>query len=309
MLKSFIDEFEKYLRIEKNASAHTQRNYILDLLEFNRFLSDCQADDVTHVNEIDNFVVRSYLAFISKKNKKSSQARKLSCLKSFFKFLVRENIITSSPAQSVKTPRIERYLPAHLSVDDIFALLDSMLDKTLAQARDKAIIEVMYSSGVRVSELVGLNREDIQLHEGMIKVTGKGARQRIVPVGDRAVAALRCYLTKSDMFIANHKENRKSDGNPVFLNLRAGRLTARSIARIIDREVRRCGLMQRISPHAVRHSFATHMLNAGADLRAIQEYLGHSSLSTTQRYTHLNIDNLMEVYDRSHPRSRKKGGG
>ena len=304
MLKSYIEDFKNYLRVEKNASEHTLRNYFHDLKEFDGFLSERCLKLVADASNIDALIIRSYLAFLSGKNKRISQARKLSCLKSFFKFLVREGVIINNPAQAVRSPKLEKHLPRHLTVDEMFSLLDSMPDKTWLQLRDRAILEVIYSTGIRVSELVGLNRNEIHPESAAIKVKGKGRKERIVPIGFKALECLVNYIRKSDGFCGRHYTVSSTVEVPLFLNVRGGRLTARSVARIVDKHVVRCGLLQKISPHAIRHSFATHMLNAGADLRAIQEFLGHANLSTTQRYTHLNIDRLMEVYDKSHPRRK-----
>jgi len=308
MLESHIADFERYLRVEKNASVHTCRNYLNDVREFDRFLQQGYSGNVTDVREVSNLVIRAYLAFLSKKNRKSSQSRKLSCLKSFFKYLVREGVLEQNPAQSVRTPKREMHLPRHMSVDDVFALLDSVPDETLLQTRDRAILEVLYSTGIRVSELVGLNRGGLELPCGILKVTGKGRKQRIVPIGEKAVRCLESYLSRSEGVCKKYYPVRSPETIPVFLNARGGRLTARSVARVVDKYIVSCGLHRNISPHAIRHTFATHLLNAGADLRSIQELLGHASLSTTQRYTHLNVDALMEIYDKAHPRSKKQKG-
>ena len=302
MLAPYITKFEQYLQVEKNASEHTCRNYLLDVREFDNFISGKSPSSVSGVEQISNLTIRGYMGQLAKNNKKSSQARKLSSLRTFFRFLIKEGVIIDNPAAAVRTPKLDKYLPQHLTVDEAFALLDSVPASDPAHARDRAILEVLYSTGIRVSELVGLNRNDLELNLGIIKVCGKGRKERIVPIGKKAIAALSHYLQKSENLLP---EGRR--GNiPVFLNGRAGRLTARSVGRLIDKYVRHCGLQRNISPHSIRHSFATHLLNAGADLRAIQELLGHVNLSTTQRYTHLNIDKLMEVYDRAHPRSREK---
>jgi integrase/recombinase XerC len=302
MLELYIKQFEQYLQVEKNASEHTCRNYLLDLGEFDSFLTQRGPAYVSGVEQINNLTIRGFMGQLAKNNKKSSQARKLSTLRTFFKFLVRENFIGQNPASAVRTPKLDKYLPQHLTVDEAFALLDSVPASDPAHARDRAILEVLYSTGIRVSELVGLNRNDLELNLGIIKVRGKGRKERIVPIGKKAIAALNHYLQKSEHLLPESQR-----GNiPVFLNSRAGRLTTRSVGRLIDKYVKHCGLQRNISPHSIRHSFATHLLNAGADLRAIQELLGHVNLSTTQRYTHLNIDKLMEVYDRAHPRSREK---
>lgn len=306
MLDPHIKDFERYLRVEKNASAHTCKSYLHDLWEFDSFLNEGYQGKITNIKDINHLVIRAYLAFLSKKNKKTSQSRKLSCLKSFFRFLVREEVILNNPAQSVRTPKIEKYLPRHMTVDEVFSLLDSVPDDTIIQARDKAILEVLYSTGIRVSELVGMNRDELELYLGIIRVTGKGQKERIVPMGKKAIQCTESYLRKSETVCKQNYSNANVKKIPLFLNIRGGRLTTRSVARIIDKYILRCGLQQKISPHAIRHSFATHMLNAGADLRAIQEFLGHTSLSTTQKYTHLNIDRLVEVYDKAHPRSKRK---
>jgi integrase/recombinase XerC len=302
MLAPYIKQFEQYLQVEKNASEHTCRNYLLDVREFDSFITQKASSSVSGVEQISNLTIRGYMGQLAKKNKKSSQARKLSALRTFFRFLIKQGVIIDNPASVVRTPKQDKYLPQHLTVDEAFALLDSVPSSDTAHARDRAILEVLYSTGIRVSELVGLNRNDLELNLGIIKVRGKGRKERIVPIGKKAVEFLSHYLQKSENLLPAGQR-----GNiPVFLNSRAGRLTARSVGRLIDKYVKHCGLQRNISPHSIRHSFATHLLNAGADLRAIQELLGHVNLSTTQRYTHLNIDKLMEVYDRAHPRSREK---
>lgn len=309
MLESHIKNFERFLKVEKNVSEHTCRGYLNDLKEFNLFLSGHTDDKISGAGDVGILEIRSYLATLVKRNRKSTQARKLSSLKTFFKFLLREKEISSDPAQDLNAPKLEKYLPKHMTVDEAFAFLDSIPVKTLLEARDKAMIEVVYSAGIRVSELVGLNLGNIDIKSGLIRVFGKGSKERIVPIGEKAAKSLEQYLDRSSP-VRNRLYKDKTENNiPVFLNNRGGRITSRSVARIVDKYVLKCGLSHRLSPHAIRHSFATHMLNAGADLRAIQELLGHVSLSTTQKYTHLNIDRLMQVYDKSHPRSRKTKGG
>jgi integrase/recombinase XerC len=206
----------------------------------------------------------------------------------------------------VRTPRQDTYLPRHLTVDEAFAVLDSVPQDELAQLRDRAMLELLYSSGIRVSELVALNRTGLDLAAGSIRVMGKRRKERLVPVGKKAAAALRAYVAASAPLC--RKKHGDAKTVPLFLNRSAGRLTARSVARVVASRTRQAGVLQKMSPHGLRHSFATHLLNAGADLRAVQELLGHESLSTTQRYTHLDIDRLMSVYDSAHPRSRKKDG-
>ena len=306
MLEASIKQFEQYLRIEKNASEHTCRNYLLDVREFESFIAEKGPSYIAGIAAIDNLTIRAYLGLLARQNKKSTQARKLSCLRTFFKFLVREGVITDNPAAAVRTPKLEKYLPTHLTVDETFALIDSVPAADILHARDRALLEVLYSTGIRVSELVGMNRDDMELNLGIIKVRGKGRKERVVPIGKKAMAAVTHYIHLIDT--ARGTDYPRESGTrttALFLNKRGGRLTGRSVARFIDKYVKHCGLQRSISPHSLRHSFATHLLNAGADLRAIQELLGHENLSTTQRYTHLNIDKLMEVYDRAHPRSRE----
>jgi len=305
MLEKHIRRFESYLRVEKNSSEHTCRNYLHDLKEFNLFLSDAMSDNISSVADVGSAEIRAYLAVLAKRNRKSTQARKLSSLKAFFRFLFREKTVPVDPAQDIASPRCEKHLPRHLTVDEAFAFLDSIPEGTLLESRDKAMIELFYSAGIRVSELVGLNLGSLELKSGLVRVFGKGQKERMVPVGEQAVASLEKYLGKSRLVRKKRHADLPDPVTPVFLNNRGRRITARSVARIVDKYVLRCGLQKKISPHAIRHSFATHMLNAGADLRAIQELLGHVSLSTTQRYTHVSIDQLTAVYDKAHPRSGK----
>lgn len=304
MLEHYIRTFEQHLSAERNASAHTSRGYLHDLWEFDVFLQE-KGYAAAGLADIDNFTVRAWLACLAKKNKKSSQARKLSSIKAFFRFLKQQGVIERNPAQPVKTPRQDKYLPRHLSVDEMFAVLDSVPDDLLLQVRDRAILELLYSSGMRVSELVALNRNELELVVGAIKVFGKRRKERVVPVGKKAVVSIERYIAESYALCRTVYGDGMQKKTPLFLNRDGGRLTARSVARIVDKYTLQAGVLHKMSPHGMRHSFATHMLNAGADLRSIQELLGHESLSTTQKYTHLNIDKLMEVYDKAHPRSRK----
>jgi len=293
-----IHEFIHYLSGEKNASPHTCRCYQRDLEEFEDFLKSSgmvlSPAGESEMNRVDRWAIRKYLSFLHRKNKKSSIARKLSTLRSFFKYLVREKLATSNPAKSVSTPKVEKFLPTTLTVDEAFRLMESPTKNK--KLRDCAILELLYSSGLRVGELVGLNPNQLDLDLGIVKVMGKGRKERIVPVGLKAVEALKAYL----------EERGALDGEgPLFINSRGGRLTARSVGRLTKKYTKRSGIFRKISPHSLRHSFATHLLDAGADIREIQEMLGHASLSTTQRYTHLSLGKLMEVYDKAHPRSFK----
>jgi len=305
--EGLIRQFIHYLSDEKNASPHTCRNYLTDLEQFEDFLKSSgtalSPQGEMAIEKVDRLAMRKYLSFLHRKNRRSSIARKLSTLRSFFRYLVREQIISSNPAKPVSTPKVEKLLPTTLTVDEVFRLVESPLKSMKSREvefRNRALLELLYSSGIRVSELVGLNRNRVNLELGIVKVMGKGRKERIVPVGGKAIEALITYL-----------EARKNvrDESPLFVNLRGGRLTTRSVARVVKKHARESGIFRRISPHSLRHTFATHLLDAGADLREIQEMLGHASLSTTQRYTHLTVGKLMEVYDKAHPRSFKNMKG
>jgi len=304
--RGLIHQFIHYLSVEKNASPHTCRCYQRDLEGFEDFLKSSgmylSLMGEVEIEKVDRIAIRKYLSFLHRKNKKSSIARKISTLRSFFKYLVREQVIPSNPAKSVSTPKVEKTLPTTLTVDEAFRLMES--PKSISERpsegskekglRDRAILELLYSSGLRVSELVGLNSDQLDLDLGIVRVMGKGRKERIVPVGMKAIEATKSYLEERGMV--------KGDG-PIFVNSLGGRLTARSVGRLVKKYTRDTGIFRKISPHSLRHTFATHLLDAGADIREIQEMLGHSSLSTTQRYTHVSMGKLMEVYDKAHPRS------
>lgn len=306
----FIQQFIHYLSAEKNASPHTCRCYQRDLKEFENFLKSHEADLLVsgkpEWEKVDRIIIRKYLSVLHRKNKKSSIARKISTLRSFFRYLVKEKLVSSNPAKAVSTPKVEKTLPATLTVDEAFRLMESpdRYLKKVSEAeaknrvlRDRAILELLYSSGLRVGELVGLNLKYLDLHLGIVRVMGKGRKERIVPVGNKAIEALKTYL------------DRRGDPEteePLFVNMRGGRLTSRSVGRLTKKYTRASGIVRKVSPHSLRHSFATHLLDGGADIREIQEMLGHASLSTTQRYIHISPGKLMEVYDKAHPRSFRK---
>jgi integrase/recombinase XerC len=297
-----IDQYSDHLRVERNVSPHTLRNYASDLRQFHEFLkSRGWAQEVLAVEslrEVDSHRVRSYLGAITRSCRKSSVARKLAALKGLFRFLRREGQITHDPLLGFASPKQDKPLPAFLTVDQVFHLLGGWPDGKTSESRDRAILETLYSTGVRVSELTGLNWSDVDFELGIMRVTGKGSKERIVPIGQVALDALREYGAEGQK-----KWKRLHPGPAVFLNRRGGRLTTRSVARIVEKRLRAAGIPIRMGPHGLRHTFATHLLNSGADLRVIQELLGHASLSTTQRYTHLNLDQLTAVYDRTHPRA------
>jgi integrase/recombinase XerC len=298
-----IQAYAEHLRGERRSSPHTLRNYVSDLVQFDAFLRErCLCLDengVVDVDKIDLHVGRAYLASLTKTSKKSSIARKLAALKSFFRYLVAVRRLRKNPLALMQTPKQEKALPAHLSIDDIFQLLLGFKVKTALDIRDRAILEFFYSTGVRVSELVGVNWSDLDFQLEIVRVVGKGSKERIVPFGKAAKAALEEYALEQ-----RTRWNRACKGDaPVFLNSRGDRLTTRSVGRIVEKRLRQAGIAVKIGPHGLRHTFATHLLNGGADLRVIQEMLGHASLSTTQRYTHLNLDQLTAVYDKAHPRA------
>jgi len=283
-----------------------------DLEEFRDFLRQFEKDNSPllseEVKKIDKMVLRRYLSFLHRKNRKSSVSRKLSTLRSFFKYLIKEGIVSSNPAKNVSTPKVEKPLPSTLSVDEVFRLIDSPKETESKKRsefskkgiqRDIAILELLYSSGLRVSELVGLNISQLDLDLGLVRVMGKGRKERIVPVGKKACEALKDYL----------KERGKINGeDPLFINKMGQRLSSRSVGRLVKRYSLISGIFRKVTPHSLRHSFATHLLDGGADIREIQEMLGHSSLSTTQRYIHISLGKLMEVYDKAHPRSFRLSG-
>ena len=299
-----IEEFERTLAAEENASAHTVRNYGSDLRQLRAFLlaralaNDAGATEID-LRRVDAIAVRSFLAELLRRNRKSSVARKLSSVKTFFRFLVRRGYVETDPTVGIVTPRKEQQLPVHLTVDDIFRLLDAPPADTPGGLRDRALLETMYSCGLRVSELVGLDWGDCDVNLELVRVRGKGGKERLVPIGRKALAALQAYRGRLTELCPRCLRDERA----VFLNRRGARLSTRTVARMVDTYVAASGIATKASPHALRHSFATHLLGAGADLRAIQELLGHASLSTTQKYTHVNLDQLMQVYDRAHPRA------
>lgn len=305
-MEAYVERFENYLAAIRNASLHTRRSYRSDLRDFIVFLQENDTNVWNQgnidLNAISPAVIRSYLAHLHHSNAKSTIARKLAALKSFFKFMVKEGLVTAHPAQAISSPRIEKCIPTFLSVDEMFAMIEQPDREKVLGLRDRALLELMYSCGLRVSEAVGLDLDRLLLAERLVKVRGKGDKERIVPLGGRACDALTEYLAVRDA-LANRTEKKTS---ALFLNNRGGRLTTRSVGRLIGAYAGQIAVFRPVHPHAIRHTFATHMLDAGADLRAIQELLGHSSLSTTQKYTHVGIDRLMEVYDKAHPRAKSK---
>lgn len=302
-----IKDFANHMQIERNLSAHTSKGYICDLKQFMNYIQNAVESHGQKASAatVDHMLVRGFLrSLYVAKLKKVTVARKLAAVRAFYKYLLREGRITRNPAELVHAPSPEKHVPRVLSVDEMLLILNVSFRDEPLELRDRAIMELFYSAGIRLSELAGVNIADINFSQGLIKIRGKGRKERLIPVGRAALAAIELHLKGR----AGHPLEKAGEGPavPLFLNARGQRLTTRSVARVVDRIVARSGINRKISPHALRHSFATHMMDAGADLRAIQELLGHESLSTTQKYTAVSISRLMEVYDRAHPKA--KGG-
>ncbi len=291
-----ISEFLAYLRHEKNASPHTMAAYGRDLREVAAYLKEREV----RWDKAGNVVLRGYLAELhEKKRKKSTVGRKLAALRSFYDFCVRTKRTAENPAKILATPRQDKRVPSFLTEDETAELLDLPRSSKPLDLRDKAILELFYATGIRVSELIGIEAADIHLGERLVRVRGKGKKERIVPFGGKAREALEAY-GRARAGLAGEEV---AGGAAFFLNYRGGRLTTRSVQRMFRKYIRRTAVARKISPHSLRHSFASHLLGRGADLRVIQELLGHASLATTQKYTHLNLGQLMDVYHKSHPRS------
>jgi len=295
-MRKHIFDFLSYLKNERNVSPHTERSYLSDLEQLFDYLGE------TDLSKIDHQTLRQFMAHLMKLNvKKSSIARKLSAIRTFFDYLNRQGILENNPARLVSTPRREKRLPVVLTADDAQRLMEAPGTKSPrahdTELRDRAVLEVLYSTGIRAGELIGINRDDIDHNDRLIRIRGKGRKERIVPVGTRALDAINSYVGE---------KKKGADNAALFTGPSGKRLTARTVQRILENYRKYLGLLQKASPHTLRHSFATHMLESGADLRAIQELLGHASLSTTQRYTHLNLDSLMETYDKAHPKAKKR---
>jgi integrase/recombinase XerC len=289
-----VAAFLRHLDLERNASAHTVRAYGEDLEQFRGYV-ERTLGHAARPAEVDHLLIRGFLAHLHGRGlKKVSAARKLASLRTFFRFLCREGVLDKNPARALLSPRLERRIPTHLDEGEVAALLDVPGDGDAA-LRARAVLETLYATGIRCSELVGLDLPDVDLGARMVRVLGKGRKERVVLFGRRAQAALRAYLP------ARQRARPRSDA--LFVNLRGGRLTDRSIREIVARRVKSIALTQHTSPHTLRHTFATHLLARGADLRAIQELLGHVSLSTTQRYTHVDLQQILSIYKKNHPRA------
>jgi integrase/recombinase XerC len=333
-----IQEFKNYLIVEKNASPHTLDGYLNDIAQFQEFLirSGHAVDSGTlQLEKIDRLAVRSFMGYLYEKNLSgTSMRRKLSTLSSFFRFLCREGHLENNVAKTIPAPRVQNKLPAYFSIDDMFRLLELPEGEGFLPVRDRALLELFYSCGLRISELVGLTLEKVNLESRMIKVLGKGGKERLLPLGRHCVEALQKYLNvRMDKIRSQQRQaftlkkqppqSPLSGGglvppcqgaqgdllcntDPLFLNHRGTPITVRGVRKVVEKYIKQGNFPGGVSPHSIRHSFATHLLDGGADLRSIQELLGHSSLSTTQKYTHLTLDRLTETYDKAHPRAKEK---
>ncbi|MGI8812126.1 MAG: tyrosine recombinase XerC [Pyrinomonadaceae bacterium] len=304
MFNESLEQFLQHLKYERNMSAHTLRNYASDLGQFRDHLLKIEKRDDVPVAEIDRLTIREWMATLhAAEKKKTSIARKLASLRTFFQFLIREGTVDSNPAKMVATPRIERTLPNHLSMEDAVRFIETPDINTDLGRRDRAIIEFLYATGIRVGELVNIDLKDIDLREKLVRVTGKRKKQRIVPFHEHALQALALYLDQTRPIFLNNCPEAARDPQACFLNYQGTRITTRSVGRMIDKYIKQCADIHAISPHSLRHTFATHLLDSGADLRDIQELLGHARLSTTQIYTQVSMEKMIEVYDRAHPKA------
>jgi len=338
-MQAHLRSFLQFLRLNRNASAHTVRAYESDLRQFLEHSARASGGTLADLDpaNLDHAAVRAFLAELHRQGQsRATAARKLAAARTFLRYLRREGVIDADPGALVATPKRELRIPAHLSEEEMETLVGAPGDSPLGR-RDRAILELFYASGLRVSELVGLDMDDVNLSARMVRVLGKGGKQRLVPFNTSAATAIRTYLKDRELLVRgvrlppSHEAtaDRRSLGGggqadqrrgsaraghhvrteePLFVNYRGGRLTVRSVDRLVRRYVAACSARMGISPHALRHSFATHLLQRGADLRSIQELLGHSRLSTTQRYTHVNAAQLLDVYRKSHPRAKEKSG-
>ncbi len=290
-MQRYIEKFKNYLAVEKNYSKHTIMNYLVDLNEFSIFIGEVE------ISSIDYLLTRKFLGYLRQRNiSKRSVARKLSSLRTFFRFLVRDGYVKNNPISNIATPKLDKKLPIFLDEKSILKLITSPSEKTFRDARDRALLETLYSTGIRVSELVGIDITDVDFISGVVKVLGKGRHERLTPIGEKAIQSIREYMEY-------RKSPKEGFRDALFLNKSGRRLTDRSVRYIISKIIKKISMKEHISPHTFRHSFATHLLNRGADLRSVQELLGHKNLSTTQIYTHVTTERLKSVYDKAHPRA------
>jgi integrase/recombinase XerC len=306
-MEQLLAQFLEHLRYERNVSEHTLRNYASDLNQFLDHLAPANPRtgkrNEPELSEIDHITIREWLSTLhTAQKKKSSVARKLAALRTFFQFLVREGLMEMNPAKLISTPRQEKKLPNHLSIEEAIKFIETPNVETDLGKRDRAMLELLYATGVRVSELTKMGLYDVDLRNKLIRVSGKRRKERIVPFGDPALVALNGYLSVREKFL-NSAAASIRHADALFLNYQGTRITTRSVGRMVEKYILLCAGVHDISPHALRHSFATHLLDSGADLRDIQELLGHARLSSTQIYTHVSMEKLIEVYDKAHPKA------
>lgn len=304
-MERLIRDFVEHIELERNLSPKTVAAYGGDLKRFLGFLADYLSRPAASIrpSEVDPRAVRAFLAFLDRQGlARRSRARMLSAVRSLFRFACRRGRMEANPAAAVRTPKIEKTLPRHLRPGEVEELVEAPAGEDPLSRRDRALMELLYATGLRVSELVGLDWGDLDLGARVLRTIGKGGKERMVPFGRAAAEALEAWLGDWDRVL--DRSATRGGEEPVFLNFRGGRLSARSVQRVLDRHARGAGLGQSVHPHMLRHTFATHLLEEGADLRSIQELLGHSSLSTTQRYTHVDIDRLLRTYREAHPRAK-----
>ncbi len=294
-----LEKFQSWLLVERGYSPLTVQSYCSDVSELYTF-----SEQKSGLDPLQTETLRAFIGSLHGKNSAASVARKLSALRTFFRYLLIENRIKKNPLQGIANPKLVRYIPSFLTVDEVFCLLDAPDGRDSFAHRDQAVMELLYATGMRVSELVFCNLGDLDFDTGMVKVTGKGRKERIVPFGTAAAEALHRYFPQRESLIVNRIERgHQPEKEALFLNSRGTRLTTRSVERLISMYGQRAGIQVTVTPHALRHSFATHLLEMGADLRTVQELLGHVSLSTTQKYTHVNMEHLTRVYDQAHPQA------
>jgi len=297
-----LDTFKQWLLVERGYSPLTVSSYLSDVKELYAF---CQKKDRKDPLRAD--AVRGFVASLHGKNSAASVARKLSALRTFCRYLLRENLLAEDPLLGIVNPKLLRTIPSFLTIDEVFCLLDAPSKEDTYGYRDQAIMELLYATGMRVSELVGCDCRDLDFETGMVTVMGKGRKERIVPFGRAATESLNRYFPQRDaLILARIERGHLAERNPLFLNSRGSRLTTRSVERLIRMYGQRAGIQVTVTPHGLRHSFATHLLEMGADLRIVQELLGHVSLSTTQKYTHVNMEHLTRVYDKAHPQAQQQ---
>lgn len=296
-----VDGFKNWLIVERGFSPLTVTSYLFDIKDLTSWCKTHGGADPLHIDNL-----RRFIADLHGRNKPASVARKLSALRTLFRYMLKKEIIRDNPLRGIANPKLVHYIPAFLTIDEIFCLLDAPGKQDRFEYRDKAIMEMLYSTGMRVSELTGSNLNDLDFEAGMIIVLGKGKKERLIPFGQAASEALRKYYPFRDtLIIARIERGHIAERQALFLNSRGTRLTSRSVERMIKGYGQRAGIQTTVTPHGLRHSFATHLLEMGADLRVVQELLGHVSLSTTQKYTHVNMEHLTKVYDQAHPQARR----